>query len=546
MFEVKKGIYQVRGYDLANMTLIEGKNGWIVVDPLTSKETAKAALALANKHLGERPITAIVVTHSHVDHFGGVGGLLEGLKNKNIPIVSPKHFFEEAVSENVLAGYQMGRRAHFMYGSGLPYGKESVVGIGLNQALSSGKVAIVKPNLEITKSGEIQTIDGVLFEFILTPNAEAPAEFMFYLPQHKAFCQAEEINHLMHNLYTLRGAKVRDGLLWSKYINQTIEEYGDKIEVSFGSHHWPVWGKKEVNDFYISQRDLYKYIHDQTLNFANKGFGPLEIAERLKLPRSLDTIFSNRGVYGSLKNNIKAQYQLYYGWFDGNPSNLNRLTPSAEGKKWIEYIGGEEIALRKAKEDYEKGEYRFVATVLGYLVEVNPNNKDAKALLAKTFKQMAYTSEAGPERNFYLSGAKELMDGTQAYAGPKARSREFVYGLTEENIFDAMSVAMNGERAAGKELVINFNFSDNNSKNVLYIKNGVLNYKLGKNEANANAGISITKEAFAKIALEESSYAKEVLSGGVKIKGNLATVLEYSRLIDKFNFDFNLVLPVEQ
>ncbi len=546
LFQVTKGIYQVRGYDIANITFIEGKTGWIVIDPLTSKETSAAALDLINKTLGARPVKAILFTHSHTDHFGGVNGIFKNKTTKpNIPIIAPQHFFEEALSENLTAGYHMGRRAQFMYGSGLNYGKREVVSVGLNQAISNGTVGIIKPNYEIKNDGQKLVIDGIDFIFQLAPNAEAPSEFMFYLPQYKAFCHAEEMNQGMHNLYTPRGAKVRDGLLWSKHINHTLENFGDKIEVSFGSHFWPVWGNNQVKTFYENQRDLYKYIHDQTLNFANKGYGPLEIADKLKLPKSLDTLFYNKGVYGNLKNNVKAQYQLYYGWFDGNPSNLDKLPPKQESFKMIEYMGGEEEILKKAQKDYNKGEYRFVATALGYLVEVNSKNKQAKELLAKTFTQLAYMAESGPVRNFYLSGANELKNGLQLYSGPKGKNRDFLFALPDDKIFDAMSVALNGEKASGERIVINFNFTDSNTKNTLYINNGVLNYTLGKNNPNADISISMNKETFAKIALEESSYAKEVLQKNIKIKGNLITLLKYSKMVDKFNFDFPLVLPMK-
>ncbi len=546
LFEVTKGIYQVRGYDIAVITFIEGNSGWIVIDPLASQETSEAAYKLVSQKIANKPVKAIIFTHSHIDHYGGAQGILKyKLKNQNIPIIAPSGFYEEATSENIVSGYLMARRSQFMYGLGLDYNKNMVVGTGLNQALSKGKSSLIKPSLIVSQNDKKLVVDGIEFVFQLTPGAEAPSEFMFYLPKFKAFCHAEEMNQGMHNLYTPRGAKVRDGLLWSKYLDYTLKKYSDKVEVSFGSHHWPVWGNKEIKLFYKNQRDLYKFIHDQTLNWANKGYNATEIAEKITLPKSLDTLLYNKGIYGNLKNNIKGQYQLYFGWFDGHPSNINRLTPKKEGAKLLEYMGGEEEVIKKAKIDYEKGQYRFVATILGYVVEVNPKNIKAKELLAKTYLQLAYMQDSGPLRNFYISGADELTQGVKAFAGPKLRNKELIMNMTEENIFNAMSVTLNAEKVKDKNLVLNFNFTNNESYNTLYISNGVLNYVLGKNDKNANSTISMSKETFAKIALEESNYAKEFARGNIKISGNPFSLLSFGLFIDKLNFNFPLVLPIE-
>ena len=543
LFKITEGIYQVRGYDLANMTLIEGQTGWIVVDPLLSEDTSRAALQLADKYLGKKPVKAIIITHSHIDHFGGVKGVFE--KNKLAQIIVPQHFFEEAISENVLGGYLMGRRSQFMYGTSLSYNEKENIGIGLGQSISYGKTSIPTPTYEVKKDEEKLLIDGVEFEFELTPGAEAPSEFMFYLPKFKAFCHAEEMTQGMHNLYTLRGAKIRDGLQWSNYLNAALKRYGNKTQVSFGSHHWPIWGKEEVTKFYENQRDLYKYIHDQTLNYANKGYKPLEIAEKLKLPKSLDTLYYNKGIYGSLNHNIKAQYQLYFGWFDGHLSNLHKLTMNQESKKMIEYMGGEQEIMDKAKKDYQNGEYRFVATVLSYLVQNNPKNKEARKLLAMTYRQMGYMAESGPWRNFYLTGAKELMEGNLPFVGPKARNKELVMDMPINKILDAMGVALNGEKAWGERLTINFNFINPKSNNLIFINNGVLHYELNKNSANADFSVNMDKQTFAKIALEETSYAKEIALGNIKIKGNVLKLLTFSKLIDKFHFEFPMILPLE-
>ncbi len=351
LFKVTDGIYQVRGFDLANMTFIEGKSGWIVIDPLTVAETAKAAMDLVDRELGKKPVKAVLLSHSHIDHFGGVKGIASeaDVKNGNIKIYAPKDFFEHSISENVMAGNAMSRRAYYMYGNLLAKDEKGTYGSGLGPTTGYGLPGIYEAtNIISNEAGQTETVDGVKIEFIYTPESEAPAEMMFYFPEQKAMCQAENISHTLHNLYTLRGAQVRNGQKWSKYIDKTITKWGDKAEVSFGSHHWPIWGNAAINEYWEKQRDLYRYIHDQTLRLANQGNTPLEIAEMLKLPPSLDKEFYNRGYYGTVSHNAKAQYQLYFGWFDGNPSNLHPLPPAEAAKNYVEFMGGAEKLIQKS------------------------------------------------------------------------------------------------------------------------------------------------------------------------------------------------------
>ena len=341
LYKVRDGIYQVRAYDLSNITFIEGESGWIVIDPLISASTAARAKALIDRELGTKPISAVIFTHSHADHFGGVKGLVseEDIEN-GVQIIAPKDFVFEAVSENILAGNAMSRRASYMFGGLLPKGPAHQVGVGLGQTISSGDLGLYQPTLEVEETGEVHNIDGVEMEFIMAMGAEAPSEFMFYMPGFKAFCQAEIINHTLHNMYTPRGAKVRDGRLWSGYIDEAIYKYAEKTDITFGSHHWPIWGSDEVTTFWEGQRDLYRFIHDQTVRLANMGYTLHEIPEKLNMPDGIAKQFANRDYYGTLSHNSKSQYQLYYGYFDGNPANLDPLPPVAEAKKFVDYVGG--------------------------------------------------------------------------------------------------------------------------------------------------------------------------------------------------------------
>jgi len=403
LFKVTENIYQIRGFDLANMTLIKGNTGWIIIDPLTVPATARAAMQLVKKELGDFPVKAVLFTHSHIDHFAGVKGVIteEQAKSGNVKIVAPEGFFEHSISENVMAGNAMTRRATYMYGLLLKKNAKGSFGSGLGTTTAQGESGIVEPNDIISKlDGENRTIDGVKIEFIYTPESEAPSEMMFYFPQYKAMCQSENLSHTLHNLYTLRGAQVRNGQKWSKYIDETIAKWGDKVEVSFGSHHWPTWGNKNIVPYWEKQRDTYRFIHDQTLRLANQGYTPKEIAEMLVLPDNLGKEFYNRSYYGTVKHNIKAQYQLYFGWFDGNPANLDPLTPTESGKKFVEFMGGAKNVISMSKKSFDKGEYRWVAEVMNKLVFAEPKNQDARNLLADAYEQLGYQAESGPWRNF--------------------------------------------------------------------------------------------------------------------------------------------------
>ncbi|MBW2231868.1 MAG: MBL fold metallo-hydrolase [Deltaproteobacteria bacterium] len=545
LFKVIDGIYQVRAFDLANITFIRGKKGWIVVDPLTANETAKAAYDLLQKHVEKAPITAVIYTHSHIDHFAGVKGLIstEQVEKGEVMLIGPEHFFIESVNENLMAGNQMGRRASYMYGNVLPKSPEGTVGSGLGVTTAAGTVTIIEPTTDINKTPQRLTVDGVEMVFMHTPGAEAPAELMFWMPEKKAFCQAEEINHTLHNLYTLRGAQVRNGLKWSKYIHETIEMFGDEVEVSFGSHHWPTWGNQEIVDFWKKQRDLYRYVHDEVLRLANHGYTLLEVGEMVELPDSLGQSFANRGYYGSVNHNAKAQYQLYFGFFTGNPADLHPLPPEAAGKKFVEYMGGAGAVIKKARADYERGEYRWAATALNHVVFADPENKKAKDLLARTYEQMGYQAESGPWRNFYLSGAKELRDGVVKTATPNTGSPDIVRNLGLETYLDYLAVRLDHPKAAGRYMTFNITLPDVGEKFVISVENGVMNYTLGKHAKKPDAAVTLDRAVLDDINLGQTSFDQAVADGKAKITGNSAKFDEFLSLLDRFEFWFNIVTP---
>jgi len=546
LFEVVEGgIYQIRGFDLAVMSFIRGDTGWIVVDPLTANETAEAGLQLLRDNVEDLPVTGVIFTHSHVDHFGGVKGIItpEEIAERDVPIIAPVGFFEEAVSENLIAGNTMSRRASYMYGNVIGKGPEGSLGSGLGTTTAAGTVTIVEPTITISETPTDLTVDGIDMTFLNTPGAEAPAELMFYIPEFKAMMQAEEISHTLHNLYTLRGAKVRSGDLWAKYINDTINRFGDEVEVSFGSHHWPTWGNEEINEFWKGQRDTYRYIHDETLRLANKGETMLEIAEQLELPDSLAQRFSNRGYYGSVSHDAKAQYQLYFGWFSGNPSELHELPPAEEGAKFVEYAGGADAVIEKARADYDAGEYRWVATALNHLVFAQPENQQARDLLADALTQMGYQAESGPWRNFYLSGAKELRDGVVEAATPSTGSADMVRALPLDIYLDYLAVRLNHPEAAGSDIALNFVMPDVSEEFEVTVTNGVMNYTIGSQEDEADATVTLDRAVLDDINLGQTTMMDAIADGSVTVDGDQAKVDEFLGLLDTFEFWFNIVTP---
>lgn len=545
LFKVTDKIYQIRGFDLSNITFIQGDKGWIVFDPLISPQTAKAALAFINKTLGERPVSAVVYSHSHVDHYGGAAGLFNSpdeVKKNGVQIIAPEGFTEHAVSENVIAGNAMARRAVYMYGALLPRNAQGSVNGGLGQTTSTGVPSLLLPTRFITKTGEEVTLDGVRMVFQMTPGTEAPAEMNTWFPDSKALWMAENTTNTMHNILTLRGAQVRDALKWSSYLNETIETWGDQAQVKFQSHHWPRWGNASIVDYFKKQRDLYKYIHDQSVRLMNMGYTGEEISEKIALPPELNDFWPNRGYYGTLRHNSRAVYQRYMGWYSGNPSDLDNLPPEMVGPKYVEFMGGEQELLKKAKASFDKGEYRWVAEVLKHLVFANPNNQEGKLLLADALEQLGYQAESGPWRSVYLQGAYELRNGVPTAGGTVTASPDTIRAMSPSMLFDYLAVRINPEKAAGKKMVVNMDFTDIGEKHTLSLENAVLNHTT-RYAASPDVTVTLSKQTLDDIQLGQGTLEQKIASGEIKVQGDQQTFSDFVGLLDKFNFWFNIVTP---
>jgi alkyl sulfatase BDS1-like metallo-beta-lactamase superfamily hydrolase len=545
LFEVVPGVYQVRGLDIANMTLIEGDGGVIVVDTLTSIEGARAAMELYFRHRGQRPVAAVIFTHTHTDHWGGARGVLseEQLAGGKVPIIAPNLFMEHAVSENIIAGPAMLRRAQYQFGPFLAKGPRGQVDCGLGKSMAAGSVALVRPNDLIMETGDTCTIDGVVFEFQMAPNSEAPAEMHFYIPRYKVLNLAENCTHNFHNLLPFRGADVRDALAWSKYLNQALSLWGGKAEAMCGQHHWPVWGRERIDTMIRQQRDLYKFAHDQTIRLMNHGLTATEIAETIQLPKSLEGAWHGRGYYGHIRHNVKAIYQKYLGWYDANPVNLDPLPPVEAGKKYVEYMGGAEALLARARADLAKGEFRFVAQAVSHLVFADPDNAAARALLADTFEQLGYGAESSTWRNAYLFGAQELRVGMPKTPPRPLMPRETLTALRTSQLWDVLGVRLNGPKAEGKHIVLNWTFTDTGESFVLTLENCALTYHEGTQSETADASFSLARNTLDEVIAKQMSFPDAIAAGKIKVGGNDMRLAELMALMDEFPRMFEIVEP---
>lgn len=545
LFKVTDRIYQVRGADLSNMTIIEGNTSIIIVDPLVSAETAAAALKLYYQYRPYQPIATIIYTHSHIDHFGGVKGIVtqQDIAEGKIQIIAPQGFTLAALGENILLGNAMARRATYMYGNLLAKGPLGQVTSGLGLAISTGTTSLLLPTDFIKNTGEQRTIDGVKFIFLMAPHSEAPSEFLFYLPQFKALCTAEDATHTLHNLYTLRGAKMRDSKAWASYLQQVLDLFGPYVKVLFAQHHWPMWGNVKINDFLEKQRDLYKYLHDQTVRLANHGYTMLEIAQMITLPESLNEWY-NQGYYGSISHNIKAIYDFYLGWFDGNPANLDPLPPVQASKKYIEYMGGSTNILQHAIKDYKKGEYRWVAQVLNHVVYAEPTNKLARELLAKTYDQLGFQTANATWRNFYLTGAQELRRGVdKSLPVAQTVSIDVINTMPIEMLFDYLAIKLNGPKAAQTPLLFDIKLPDIQQVYTIEIKNGVLHARKALISKPSKTQISITRSDLNQLITNQVTLEELAKDKKMSITGDKDALRTFLSLLDQFNFWFTIVTP---
>jgi alkyl sulfatase BDS1-like metallo-beta-lactamase superfamily hydrolase len=544
LFKVTDGIYQLRGFDIANMTLIEGNSGWIVVDPLTCRETSAAALAFARKHLGDKPVSAIIFTHSHGDHFGGILGVIspQEVANRKIPVIAPDGFMEEATSENGLVGVGMVRRSSYQFGKDLERSAKGMVDNGLGKAVAYGSTGILPPNRIIKQPKENMDIDGVRFVFYNVPYTEAPAEMTFLLPDKKAYCGAEILGQTMHNLLPVRGAKARDSLRWTNDLDQALEQTAD-ADVFFATHNWPIWGRARIAEFITKHRDVYKYTHDQTVRLINAGYTPREIADMIKLPKSLESYLNSRGYYGDLRHNVKAVYQFYMGFYDGNPANLNPLPPEESAKRYIELAGGADKAIAAAQAAFDKGDYRWTAELLNHVVFAQPDNKSASNLLARTYDQMGYVAEASTWRNSYLTAAAELRKGPPKKGFDRSYAIDMIRQTPGGLFLDAMAAGLNGPDAEDMNLKINLVFSDTKESFVLWIENAVLHHKKAPPAANANATLTLTKEIFIKMIIGTAGVKDTLMSDDLKITGSRIDLIRFFRLIEKAPGTFAIVTP---
>ena len=496
LFQVADGIYQVRGYDMSNITFVKGDTGWIVFDPLMSVECAQAAMELVDSQLGEYPVMGVIISHSHVDHFGGIRGIIseEQAAEENIPIIAPEGFEEHAISENVYAGTAMGRRAAYQYGTLLDKDGEGAMCIGIGMGQSTGTISYLSPTDTITQTGEIRVIDGVAFEFQMTPGTEAPAEMNTWLPEKKALWLAENCTGTLHNLYTLRGAQVRDGNAWANYIMEALARYGDEAQVVFQSHNWPHWGNDVIRAYMEDTAAVYKFIHDQTLFYINQGYTDTEIAEMIRLPADLEQVWYTRQYYGTLKHNVKAVYQKYMGWYDANPIHLDELTPTAYAQKLVEYLGDTDKVLEMARADFEKGEYQWVAQITNVLVYADPENLDARYLCADALEQLGYQAESGPWRNAYLTGAQELRQNGVT-TNPTSGSGEVQRKMGVDLMLEYLGIRLDSSAVEDLNGTVNLVVTDTGEEFVLTLRAGVLLYQEGVQAADADAVWRMPKAA---------------------------------------------------
>jgi alkyl sulfatase BDS1-like metallo-beta-lactamase superfamily hydrolase len=545
LYKVCERVYQLRGIDLANMTIIEGDSGLIIVDPMTTAEVAGAGLDLYHAHRPEKPVVCVIYSHSHVDHYGGAMCVAsaEDAASGKVSVIAPDQFVEELSGENVIAGNAMMRRAQFQFGGLLRKGACGQVDAGLGKVTARGRVTLISPTLVITEPTETHAVDGVEIVFQLAPDSEAPAEMHMFLPQFGVLNMAENTTRLLHNFIPFRGSVARDPRIWSRHISDAITMFGDRTEVLIGQHHWPTWGRDEVRAYLEKQRDLYKYIHDQTVRLMNHGLNREEISEELDLPPGLDQEWSVRGYYGSVSHNAKAVYQRYLSWYDANPANLNQLPRREAGRKMVEYMGGAEALLFRAQADFGVGEYRWVAQVLSHLVFAEPENMAGRQLLADTFEQLGYQAESATWRNAYLYGAQELRHGLAKLPPRRMISPDMLTALSGGALFDFMAVRLNGAKAAGLRWRINWHLSDIDERLMMNLQNCTMTYMPGEVADDAAASVRVSREVLVAVNVRKTNVTEALAAGEMEIKGDPALVVRLFEILDDFDMMFDVVAP---
>jgi alkyl sulfatase BDS1-like metallo-beta-lactamase superfamily hydrolase len=547
LFKVVDRLYQVRGLDDSNMTIVESDSGLIVIDTLSAMESAKTAMELYFQNRPRKPVVAVIYTHTHVDHFGGVKGVISetDVRAGSVKVFAPDQFMEYAVADNIVVGNAMFRRSLYQFGQVLPPGERGQVDAGHGKAVPrGGTLTLIAPTDLIKESYETHRIDGVEIDFHLVPGSEAPAEMTLYFPQFNVLNMAEDTNHTMHNLYALRGAEVRDAKLWSKYISEALDRYGDRTEVLIAQHQWPTWGAERITGFLKKQRDMYKFIHDQSVRLLNRAYTPNEIGETLKMPASLANDWTTRGYYGTLSHNAKAVYQKYLGWYDANPANLSPLPPVDQARRTVEYMGGAEAVITRAREDFKAGNYRWVASVMNQVVFADPTNKQARELGADALEQLGYQAEAATWRNAYLMGARELRHGVTKLPGG-AFSLDMIRAIPTDTVFDLWAVRLNPEKAEAKTLVINWTFSDVGEKFALNLENSALTIVRGKLAARADAGFTLTRSTLNSILVRQTTFPNAIRSGEITFEGDPGKIGELFGMLDEIAPDFPIVESVQ-
>lgn len=542
LFALSEGMWQVRGLDVSNMTVIKGQTGWILIDPLTTRDTAAAALRLVNETLGPRPVRAVIYSHSHADHFGGVRGVVDenDVKAGTVQIIAPAHFMDETASENVMAGLAMGRRANYQFGGSLTPGPQGQMGSGIGKGVAGGDITLIAPTIDISKTGETRVVDGITLEFQMVPDTEAPAEMNIYVPIARTFLTAEIATCSLHNILTPRGAKVRDAHAWAGYLNEAVNLFGDRSDTIASSHCWPRFGREEVKGWLSGQRDNYRYLHDQTVRLMNKGMTQVEIAEKLRPPPAIANQWFNKGYYGTYSHNSKAIYQYYLGWYDAVPANLNPYPPEIRATKLVAALGGASKVLAEAKKAMAAGDYRWSSDLLNSLVFADPKNSKGRALLADSYEQQGYQAESAIWRNMFLSAARDLREGVKASI--TTQSIDLISAVPTGLLLDSVATRLDPLALGDRSLELNFNFTDRNEQAKISVGNAVMFSEMGKAHTAPGATVSGPRQLFLALMFLKIPLT-QLEAAGLRVEGDRSQVEILQGALDPMPGPFNIAEP---